>query len=147
MLTKFKLIKTIVEFFFKIWGKITSLKEKWETIDGYGGKYHISNNGRIYNSESDIIVKTYIKQDGYERVILYDRIGKNKEYRVHRLVATDFIPNLENKPYVNHLNGIRSDNRVENLAWATGSENRLAYLEAKKGVLADVSAEPKGNSC
>lgn len=117
MLTKFKLIKTIAEFFLKIWGKTTSLKEKWETIDGYGGKYHISNNGRIYNSESDIIVKTYIKQDGYERVTLYDRIGKNKEYRVHRLVAQYFVENPENKKSVKHIDNDKNNNKATNLKW------------------------------
>ena len=64
-----------------------------------------------------------IDQYGYERVVL-TRNGVRKSYQVHRIVAKAFIPNTENKPTVNHKNGIKADNRVENLEWATHREQK-----------------------
>lgn len=65
------------------------------------------------------ILKGVFHTNGYLRVILLNR----KRHYVHRLVASAFIPNPSNKPQVNHLNGIRTDNRVSNLEWVTAQEN------------------------
>jgi hypothetical protein len=80
--------------------------------------YLVSNDGRVYNIKLMKISNGYRSRLGY--MILHH---SNKSFMIHRLVAEAFIPNLENKPEVNHLNGIRDDNRVENLEWATRSEN------------------------
>jgi hypothetical protein len=64
-----------------------------------------------------------IDKYGYEKVVL-TRLGVRKNYPVHRLVALAWIPNLENKDTVNHKNGVKSDNRVENLEWATHEEQK-----------------------
>ena len=110
--------------------------EVWKDIPNYEGYYQISNLGRIksvarkvkyqnsYRNVKEKLKKTFIGKQGYERVEL-SKNGKIKKYNVHRIVANVFISNPLNKETVNHINGIKTDNRVENLEWATRSENEL----------------------
>ena len=70
------------------------------------------------------ILKPYKGSSGYEHIILYKEKSK-KTFDLHRLVASSFIPNPENKKEVNHKNGIKTDNRVKNLEWVTRSENLI----------------------
>lgn len=90
-------------------------------IDNVITNYSVNEEGKVKNDITDKELSPRVQQ-GYKHVTIYVN-KKPKSCRVHRLVATAFIPNIENKPYVNHLNGIRSDNRMENLEWATPSEN------------------------
>ena len=69
------------------------------------------------------ILKPKLSQYGYYEICLIDHCGIKNNFRVSRIVAIAFIPNPENKPYVNHINGIKTDNRVENLEWVTPLEN------------------------
>lgn len=84
-------------------------------------RYTVDDFGQVFNRKCKKI-KAFPDKDGYLKVNLWNGT-KYKSYFVHRLVATAFIPNTEQKPQINHKNGVKSDNRVENLEWATQSEN------------------------
>ena len=95
--------------------------EQWRDIKGYIGLYQISNMGNVKSLISNKNLKPVPNIDGYLHVNLH-KDGKGKMHSVHRLVALHFIPNPENKPTVDHINTIRTDNRVSNLRWFTRKE-------------------------
>ena len=111
------------------------MEEIWKDIPSYEGYYQVStlgnfrslprqikykNNGtRNYPSKS---LKTETTKDNYQRIVLMKNGVKNR-YMCHRLIAITFIPNLENKPFINHIDGNKSNNVVTNLEWCTASEN------------------------
>jgi hypothetical protein len=94
--------------------------EIWKDIEGYEGFYQVSNKGRIRN-RNGLIKKFRINPSGYKLTFLYK--NEYKCFSIHRLVAKAFIPNPNNLPEVNHLNGIKIDNKNENLEWCTKSNN------------------------
>lgn len=103
------------------------MKEIWKDIKDYKGLYQVSNIGRVKslanrsNHKTEIIIKQS-KVTGYMQVTLYKN-SRRKMFKVHRLVAMAFIPNPLNKEQVNHIDGKKTNNAVENLEWNTVSEN------------------------
>lgn len=113
------------------------IKKEWKEIKGYEGKYIISNHGEIIslprykqnNSKQQYVepkeISKYInKINGYVYVYLCND-GKEKNIRLHRLVAETFIPNPNNKTQINHKDGNKLNNNVSNLEWCTASENLM----------------------
>lgn len=88
--------------------------------------YEITREGQVINKHSNRILKPQPNGKGYLRVIL-----GGKRYFVHRLVAEKFIPNPENKEQVNHKDGNKLNNNVDNLEWVTNKENRKHAVENK----------------
>lgn len=110
--------------------------EEWKTIDGYENKYMVSNLGRVkslnYKHTKKICLLSLITGNkGYLYVTL-NKNGKHKNFFVHRLVAKAFIPNYNNLPTVNHIDECKTNNRVENLEWASYKENNLYGNHYKK---------------
>lgn len=102
-------------------------KEIWKDIPGYEGMYQVSNLGRVKSlvrkgKTYEVILKQFSNGHGYLQVFL-TRNSITKSYKVHRLVAQAFIPNPQNYRCIDHINTIRTDNRVENLRWVSHKEN------------------------
>lgn len=95
--------------------------EEWKQIPNLS--YEISSLGKIRNLQGKVL-KTYVQNSGYEQIkINYQGLHIHKS--IHRLVAEAFIPNPLNKEYVNHIDGNKLNNTVDNLEWCTNSENIL----------------------
>jgi hypothetical protein len=139
--------------------------EIWKDIEGYEGIYQISSFGRIkclsrkrkyrnYEKTIDEYIRNpEIHTKGYLRITL-SLLGETKRFFVHRLVAIAFIDNYENKPYINHKNGIKSDNNISNLEWVTHSENikhsydvlgkKIIYSEERRKNISESNKNRKG---
>lgn len=138
--------------------------EIWKPVKGYEGLYEVSNLGRVKTIERAVpwlsrnrktkanrtipskIRASQINFRGYGRIQL-SKGCKNVIFSAHRLVAEAFIPNPENKPFINHINCDRNDNRVENLEWCTSKENsqhRMKYgkvLKTQRKITEDIKLE------
>ena len=120
----------------------------FERVDGWDN-YVIHGVGsvlRIYKNKTKEL-KPYKDKYGYMVVNLCEN-GKVKQFKVHRLVALQFIPNPENKKCVDHINGIRDDNRLENLRWLTHKENLNAFRSNPAQIITKggITKRKNGNS-
>lgn len=117
-------------------------KEIWKDIKGYEGLYQVSNLGRVKslrnrsNHKSELVLKQSVVM-GYS-VVSLSKDSVEKSYKVHRLVANAFIENPNNRPQINHKDGNKQNNTVENLEWVTAKENikhafRTGLTHAQKG--------------
>lgn len=86
-------------------------------------EYHVSPEGIVTNISSGKVLKPSRDRRGYWRVWLYEG-GVRKERSLHRLVALTYLPNPDNKPQVNHIDGDKENNSVTNLEWCSNSENK-----------------------
>lgn len=108
--------------------------EQWKDVLGFEGHYQVSSKSNVrslsrwvnYGTQfvNGRILKQKVKTNGYFYVT-FSYNGVDKQFSVHRLVAQAFIENPKNKAFVNHINGIKTDNRIENLEWCTPSENNI----------------------
>lgn len=122
------------------------MKEIWKDVKGYGGLYKISTFGNIITKriwtgkmyiEKERKLKPTIARNGYLRITL-TKDGKAKYINIHRLVAETFLSNPNNYPCVNHIDGNKLNNNLENLEWCSYSHNskeafRLGLHKTKKG--------------
>lgn len=117
------------------------MQEIWKDIPNYEGLYQISNLGNVKSLERIVTHNKYgtahIKEKllrprddskGYGRVVLYKN-NKKKQFKIHRLVAETFLPNKSNKSAVNHIDGNKKNNNVNNLEWCTIKENNIHAFE------------------
>ena len=120
------------------------MQEEWKEVVGFEGLYEVSNKGRVRSLDREVprlgkygqpshmvykgkLIPMWITDTGYLRITL-NKEGKKSNHLVHRLVANAFIPNVDNKETVNHKNGVKADNQIDNLEWATRSEqNKHAW--------------------
>lgn len=98
--------------------------ERWRDIEGFEGRYRISDHGRVFSLISKKLLNIYTNGCGYQCVYLYEAdTGHYKNFKIHRLVAAAFIPNPLNLPQVNHKNEDKTYNYYLNLEWCSAAYN------------------------
>lgn len=112
------------------------MTEIWKDMKGYEGLYKVSNMGRVLGMRGKVLKPLRNAKSGYMQICLCAINGIRKRIYIHRAVAETFIPNMDNKPCVDHINTMRGDNRCENLRWVTVRENCKNSITIKKHITA-----------
>lgn len=128
-LEQLRTIKGYDNYMVSSWGKVYAVRCAWKKtrlLDGTKGFY------------PETCIRKEIKPEetskGYLRVDLYDKNGNRKHFKIHRLVAKAFIPNPENKPQINHIDGNKQNNSITNLEWVTDTESKEHRKKLSKNV-------------
>lgn len=100
-------------------------KEEYRDVVGFEEYFQVSNLGNVFSKRSNRILKQAKSKTGYWTFAtkIGGRNGSKHNFKVHRLVAEAFIPNPESKPFVNHIDGCKTNNMLSNLEWVTHAEN------------------------
>ena len=120
------------------------MNDDFVDVTGYEGIYKINKEGDIWSCYYKKIIKFYMSF-GYKRIQLRKNNTRN-EYFIHRLIAINFIPNPDNNPVIDHINRIKTDNRIENLRWVSRCENcqnMTKYITNTSG-FKNISTDTKG---
>lgn len=113
---------------------------KHKTIIGYEN-YEIFDNGTVWSKSKRKFLSQWRDKKGYNYVTLFSENGSKKNFRVHRLVAIYFLPNIENKPDVNHKDENKDNNSAENLEWVTKIENNRYGTRAIRSGMSRIDNE------
>jgi len=120
--------------------------QEWEPVAGFCNKYLISKNGAVVSiqpGKRNKFLSKRIDRGGYQTVRL-NKDGITSTHFIHRLIAASYIPNPENKSFINHINGIKTDNRIANLEWCTHAENMQHAYDS--GII-KIKSKPVLNKC
>lgn len=131
--------------YFLVGRKLVNMEEIWKDVKGYEGLYQVSNLGRIKNKK-DYIIKPELNKNGYKYMPLYKNNKRRREL-LHRIVATAFIKNTNNLPQVNHIDGNKSNNKVDNLEWCSCSYNLKEAYRLKLREIVRPMLGKKGALC
>jgi len=124
-------------------------EEIWRDIKGYEGFFQISNKGRVKSLArvdrrghrvKERILKHHTSRNGYHRVGL-NKNGKYPIKYIHRLISEAFIPNPENKPQINHIDGNKLNNKIDNLEWVTSKQNCIHARDNRLSSIAKINME------
>lgn len=123
------------------------MNEIWKPVKGFEGLYEVSNIGRVKSfvgrwGIKERILKPWLTSNGYWHVCL----GRGNKKMIHKLVLEAFAPNPKGKPCCNHKNGIRTDNRIENLEWCTYAENNRHAIDVLGKCLGEKNPHAKLNA-